>query len=117
MGWFDRAVQRGVTKALGDFCAPAGPLHEIVERTVWKQMDESLSRTARLTPLGFTWALRLCFRKHGCSFAQASDLANSTLRQYLTDEKIKFGATDYSWTRGAAEEIADEYELQHWEGA
>lgn len=118
MGWFQSAVDSGVNKALADFCTPGGGLHQIVEETVWATMDrEMLPRTSPLTALGFVWALRLCFRKRGCSYIEASGLANDTLREFLADEKITYGDPAYAWTRHGAEEVAEEYQFRHWEPA
>lgn len=121
MGWLrealDLGVRRGVEKAVADYCAPGGGLDAIVEQCVWEHMAKTLSPNAPLTRLGFTWALRLCFRERGCSYADASDLANDTLREFLADEKIRFGDTAYAWTRSGAAEVAEEYQFRHWERA
>jgi len=118
MGWFDRAVNKGVQKAvesaLARFTAPGGRMDDLIGDQLWSQ---EISQTATLTPVGFIWAMRLYFHKRGCSRQEASDLANSTLREFLADEKIKFGHPDYAWTRGGAEAIADEYQIQHWENS
>lgn len=121
MNWFhraiDRGVQEGVTKALTEFCAPGGGLEVLVEDSLWNQMEASLSKTSELTRLGFVWALRLCFVRHGTSRTEAIKLANATLSQYLEDEKIGFSDPAYGWTRSDADDLADEYEFRHWEAA
>lgn len=121
MGWFQRAVDKGVRQgvesAVEDFAKPGGRLEEIIDQQLWLFLDAEISRSAPLTRLGFVWAMRLYFHKRGCSRAEASDLANSTLAEFLADEKIKFGHPDYAWTREGAEAVADEYQIQHWEAA
>lgn len=117
MGLLDRAINKGVQKAFDDFCAPGGGLDAAIKRVTWEHLEKTLSRTNALNRLGFTWALRLCFRRHGSTYADASRLANDTLARYLADEKIEFGDPNYGWMRGCADELADEYELRHWEVA
>jgi hypothetical protein len=122
MGWFSKAIDRGVKEgvetAIKSYLVPGGPFDAVVERVVWEQMEATLPRDKRLTVTGFVWALRIVFRKRGgLSYAEASRYANDTLKQYLADEKVKYGDRDYAWTRDAAEEIAEEYEFRHWEAA
>jgi hypothetical protein len=49
--------------------------------------------------------------------AEAWDLAVRTTNEYLKDEKIAFGVAGYTWDVHGAREIADEYEIRHWEAA
>lgn len=43
------------------------------------------------------------------------ELAVSTLREYLADEKISFGDPEYSWDRAGAIAIAQQWQTDHWE--
>ncbi len=116
MGWFKRSVEDASRGAIDDFMA-SGKLKELVEESMYAVFDESLSLNARLTELGWLWALKLAFHKHGCSRADSHKFALDTAAQYLADEKISFGDSGYSWTRDAADEVAEEYEFRHWEAA
>lgn len=116
MGWLKRSVERAAKGAIDDFMA-SDRLGEIVEERMYVVFDEELRPDARLTELGWLWALKLTFHKHGCTRPEAHALAMSTAAQYLADEKIAFGDPDYSWTRSAAEDVAEEYEFRHWEAA
>lgn len=119
MSWLDAAIRRGVERgaraALDDFCAPKGELSQIVKAHVWETLEREFSHKKKLTKLGFVWALRLCFRRHGSTYDEAITLANSTLREFLTDNGIKFGNPEYAWTRDGAEDVALEYQLRFWE--
>jgi hypothetical protein len=121
VSWFsralDKAVKQGVDAVLSDYFKPGGGFDGVVADVVWRELDKMLTPHAKLTPLGFVWALRLCFVKHGSSRTEASDLANDTLSEYLADEKIGFGSPNYAWTREAAECVAQEYQLRFWEQA
>jgi len=43
------------------------------------------------------------------------NIAKRAIRQHLADEKIEFGDPRYTWDRDGAREVAQAYEIDHWE--
>lgn len=42
-------------------------------------------------------------------------MAKGCIRQHLEDEEIEFGDPRFAWDRGGARELAEAYEIDHWE--
>lgn len=129
MSWFRRAINKGadqaVSETLTEAFKPGGwgdlKLREIVN----VRMDEIIRKMAynnehaegQLNPTPFVWQCAFEFMRtdRSMKFQAAKALAISTVRQYLRDEKIKFGDTNYDWSWEGAKIIAREYETDHWE--
>ncbi len=121
MGWFDRAVKSGVDQAIAKASAPGG----LIQTRVGEIMDEVMRERAvkdqrvkgNLTATSFVWqaAFHLLRTDPHMKVTVARDRAAEAIREFLRDEKIKFGNKQYAWDQEAAETIAREYETDHWE--
>lgn len=109
----DQAVEEAVNSGLKKAFAPGGA----GEDALWRAFASAIVSDRALTAVGFLWALALVFHRHGQTKASSMAYARSTLRQFLADERIKFGDPAFAWDRGAAEIVAREYEIDHWEAA
>lgn len=111
-GGIDKAVQRGVAKAVDREFAPGG----IIARAVDDALGVNLPDNAPMTETQFVMAMCQRFAKAGVKTTdECRTLAWRTLGVFLADEKIPFGHPDYSWDRSGARELVEEIELQHWE--
>ncbi len=45
---------------------------------------------------------------------QSFKMARDTLFEFLKDEKIEFGDSNFAWDRSAAIELIQAYEIDHW---
>lgn len=113
MSWFDRAIKRGADKGVSDYLASPR-----FKATVDKVFSEVIEKVIRENPkIAFLLAMNAHFRRvcPTMTFRKAQNCAIETLREYLAEEKIKFGDPRYSWTADAAVTVARDYQTDHWE--
>lgn len=116
----------GLAKVLVD-SMDTRPLGQIVEETATNTVAEFFASdafkdmvldAARSNPR-YTWTIEMAryFRSVDPTLAPqtAFDLAVQTTNEYLRDEGIEFGDEDYVWDAGGARDVADDYEVDHWE--
>lgn len=119
--WFNEAVGRGVAKGIAEAFAAGGPAQAVIAREMdllmRKRAMENKRISGNLTPVSFTWQMAFHMMRTDPTMkaATARDFASRTLREFLRDEGIEFGAAHWSWDQDAAETLAREYETDHWE--
>lgn len=89
----------------------------IIGGIVAKTLGFDLPDGVPLNRLQFELRVMKHLRQHGASFDNARAQALTAVAAYLSDEKIEYGDERYSWDGSAAREVADEYEVRHWEFA
>lgn len=91
----------------------------MVDDIMRKEARRNLTLRGPLNSTQFVWQMAFEFMRTDRSMAAvvARDLAVETLRQFLRDEKIRFGHRDYGWDQGCAVTLARECEIDHWEAA
>jgi hypothetical protein len=105
MSWFTRRVQRIAT--------------DTAERYLASPAFDEMLRGIVAERVFVHHAARYMQKRHrpALSDQQAIGMAEGALTQMLADMKAKFGHAGYSWDRSAAEEMAEEYQVRHWEAA
>lgn len=117
MNWFDKAVKRGIDKAIEEVAAPSG----IIEATIYDVLRDIALRNERFlgqrSPAQFVWdmAFHMMRTDRTMRAPEAQARALAALGDFLRDEKIRFGDPAYAWDQHAAETLARELETAHWE--
>lgn len=106
----DRGVEHGVRQAMDQFTAPGGKLDEMILAELKKPENR------------WFWFVKAMQAKMmtvdpAMDGKLAYDVAVSTLRDFLRDEKIKFGDPDYDWSDAGARDLIQAMEIDHWESA
>lgn len=100
MSWIKRLIEPLVAKTIEEEIDKALP--NIIESHLRKRFRAEPDLT--LTPVGWNWALALALTEHWPEVPKLD--AIRWLSEYI---EVPFGTDGYSWTAGAAYEIADEY--------
>lgn len=95
----------------------AGELRKIVTDAMDRILGVDLPDDVPLTRLQFV--VRICRRLYGAgaSKAYARERGYPLLLDFLKDEGISFGDSDYAWDGTAAITLTDEYEIAYWDAA
>lgn len=107
---FDRLIRRSVHKTLDERLPDL--MAEAMKRRAFARIP--VKDGYQLTRVGFAWEIANEFIRNGMAVWEARDAGYDALRQFLNDEKIKFGQPDYDWGIEGAVALAQE-EMQHWE--
>lgn len=85
----------------------------IIVDTVRTGKDTNLSRVGFILKI----AVELIDKsKPPLAFKKARDMAHEVYNQFRRDnEMVKFGASGWDWSGVGARELANEYEITHWE--
>ena len=97
----DEAIKRGLESSLG----PS------MEKVVDKTIDATMSALWSHPKFPFLAAGQVRLMKAGYKPAEAWEVARTALGEWLSAEKIKFGAPGYSWDCAAGESNVEEYVL------
>lgn len=129
MGWFrkifqpttnqtiEEAVVEVATKTIRKEFGPGG----ILERAFCEAMRETALKNKRvsgdLKDTAFVWqmAFYLMRKDQQLNALRARDEALAALREFLRDERIRYGDARYGWDQSAAEALAEETITDHWE--
>ncbi len=117
------AIKRTVDRALEDAAKPGGlietRMNEIIDDVLRKAARDNKKVAGKLTATAFVWQVAFEFMRTDRSMEpmNAKALAVSTVRDFLRDDKIKFGDPAYAWDQDAAITLAREREIDHWEAA
>jgi len=82
------------------------------------QIDEAVrAELAKIPWFQFVKHIQAAFQKADPTFTDRDAFyrARDTCHEYLRDEKIEFGDTRYDWSIDGAREVAQSYEMDHWE--
>ena len=99
----------------------AGPEFAARVNEVHREQISTWPMNRRLTRTGFIWAC--AYRLWGVwksperDWVRCKETASEALAEFLRDEQCAFGDVGYRWDRGGAIEVADAYEVDHWEAA
>ena len=106
---FDAVVRDATVKAIED------QLPAAVAKAMRKVSGLDLPDNAPLTPYQFVVRIQRRLYQMGAAKDYATAAGPRVPQEFLTDEKVSFGHPDYAWTGSGAVEIADAYEVDHWE--
>lgn len=112
----NEAVAQGVATAINEASAPGGAIEQALCDSLRRLARENRPIAGQLAWTPFAWQIAFEFIRVGDMHPWAArDLAVSTLRNMLRDEKISFGDPNHDWSQDAARVIAHEMEIDHWE--
>lgn len=125
MGIFDRWAKRIGERAAKDAWEQQKPaIHkavvEALEPALKKAVGEIVAEYYRKSPrFRFIKYMQAEMERvdptmnHKASFEAARDALN----EYLRDEGVQFGDSQYAWDKGGAIDVIHGYEIDHWERA
>lgn len=123
MGWLhDRiksVVKEAANRTVEDWLKSDAFTNRVNE--VHREQLAKMPMDRRLTRVGFIWAaayrLWEAWKSPDRDWVRCKEMASVAVSEFLADEKCRFGDARYLWTREGAIEIADAYEIEHWEAA
>lgn len=116
MFWsFNNAVKRGVEQGVDSFLA-SDRFKTIVRETTKRVWREELAKPENAWFL-FVKRIQnaLLAANPALTDEQSFVMARDVYRQHLRDEKIEFGDPRFGWTATDARDLAQAYEIDHWE--
>lgn len=104
-GWLDKLLRQTVERTVAEHARP------IVEAKV-----DEIIRTSPLLKFIKAGQLHLLDRLAGVDHKRAWDLfRDQALKEFMRDEKVKFGDPRYDWSPAGARDLAQAYILDHAE--
>lgn len=116
MFWlFDSAIRRGAEKGVDDFIA-SDRFKEIMREKVLAVVQDELAKVPHWKFLKQIQSkLQHCDQK--MTDEEGFHMAKHILQQHLRGERIEFGDPRFGWTRQDAYDLAQAYEIDHWEAS
>lgn len=114
-----RGIAEGLAQGLEEAAQPGGAFDKAIDKAMREVADERRELAGNLRPSPFVWQMAFEFMRtdRSMTFAEAQDLAVDTLKDFLRDEKIKFGNPGYGWDQSCAITLARECQTDYWERA
>lgn len=110
-----RIAENAATMVISDMIK-SGKFAETIDKAIYGILRETKA-SQPVTRIGFIcmMAIEIYDEAKDMSWGDCKKIASDSFYRYLKDSSIKFGASGYDWTAGAARELAREYEINYWD--
>lgn len=110
---FDSAIKRGAKKGVDDFLA-SDRFKQMIDQKAREIVAEEVAKVPHWNFLKqIQWKIHSA--DPGMADRDSFNRAKRVLRQHLIDEKIEFGDPRFGWSQADAHDLAQAYEIDHWE--